>query len=81
MSDRTTYSGDVPNYTGGALLHLEIGSRDGTVFVELGPGPGGFKLKCALEVSTAEVVIEGQRRASVGYVRSGHGGRVPGHAI
>ena len=38
MGDRVTYSADVPNYTGGELLHLEIGSRDGDVFIALSPG-------------------------------------------
>jgi hypothetical protein len=63
MSDRMTYSEDVPNYTGGELLHLEIGSRDGTVFVGLAPGSGGTQFKCALEVSTAEAVIEALQQA------------------
>jgi len=64
MSDRVTYSDDVPNYTGGELLHLEIGSRDGAVFIELSPAPGnGTKFKRILEASTAEVVTDALQQA------------------
>jgi len=37
MADRHTYSEKVQNFTGGEGLMLEVGSRDGNVFVRLFP--------------------------------------------
>jgi hypothetical protein len=54
-ADRVEYTNRVPNYTGGEALTLEVGSRDGQVFVRLVRGVN-YTLHCVLEPDEAERV-------------------------
>ena len=62
MADRVEYSNEVPNYSGGDALLLEVGSREGQVFVRL-QKPGAESAACLLEADEAERVVRALRHA------------------
>jgi hypothetical protein len=55
MADRVEYTNRVANYTGGEALRLQVGSRDGHVFVRLVRGVN-YTLHCLLEPDEAKRV-------------------------
>jgi hypothetical protein len=62
MADKTTLSDAVDNYTGGEPLLLEVGSRDGQIFIRLKRGDEQ-SVACLLEPVGAQNLIEALRAA------------------
>lgn len=55
MADKGIYEGEVANYTGGEPLTLEVGTRDGQVYIRLSKGETET-LHCRLEPGEAEAL-------------------------
>lgn len=57
MADRETFNEAVANYTGGQDAQLEVGSRDGQIYVRLRISQDGPPTACLLEPETAATLV------------------------
>jgi hypothetical protein len=59
LADKYTYDESAADHSGGKTLRLEVGSRDGHVFIGLRHqgGESGGRLKCLVEPKAAEQII------------------------
>ena len=65
MADEVVYWQAVTNYTGGTFVNVEIGSRDGRVFIRLGPDGGASSVACLLEPEEAREVAQAIAKAAL----------------